>query len=134
MALITDCPTITVYIGKCYKALTDSGVAISLIRYSTYQTTESSFKTPIQETTTKLNMADGSHMTALGMTVLHLKIANFKFTHNFIICNRLPDTEIPFGIHIQKNFSWSYARKRYATYKRTTDFSLTLETLSRRQQ
>ena len=44
-------------------------------------------------------------MTALGMTVLHLKIADFKFTHNFIICDRLPDTEIIFGIDVQKKFS-----------------------------
>ena len=33
-------------------------------------------------------------MMALGMTALNLQIAEFKFTHNFVICNRLPDTEI----------------------------------------
>ena len=32
----------------------------------------------------------------------------FKFTHNFIICNQLPDTELIFGIDIQKNFSLFY--------------------------
>ena len=48
-------------------------------------------------------------MTALGMTALHLQIAEFKFTHNFVICNRLPDMEIIFGIAIQKKFSLSYA-------------------------
>ena len=48
-------------------------------------------------------------MTALGMTVLHLRIADFKFTHNFVICDRLPDTEIIFWIDIQKKFSISYA-------------------------
>ena len=37
MALIMDCPTITVHMGKCNKALMDSGAAISLVRYSTYQ-------------------------------------------------------------------------------------------------
>ena len=83
----------------------DSGAAISLIRYSTYQLIDDSFKTPIQLTTTKLNMADGSPMTALGMTELHLRIADFKFTHNCIICNRILDTEIIFGITIQKKFS-----------------------------
>ena len=46
-------------------------------------------------------------MTALGMTALHLRIAEFKFTHNFVICDRLPDTEIIFGIDIQKKFSLS---------------------------
>ena len=53
-------------------------------------------------------MADGSPMIALGLTVLHLRIADFKFTHNFIIYNRLPDTEIIFGIDILKKFSISY--------------------------
>ena len=47
-------------------------------------------------------------MTALGMTPLHLRTADFKFTHNFEIYNRLPDTEIIFGIDIQKKFSISY--------------------------
>ena len=47
-------------------------------------------------TTTTLNTADGSPMTALGMTALHLRIAEFKFTHNFIICDRLPDTRDSF--------------------------------------
>ena len=48
-------------------------------------------------------------MTALGMTVLHLKIVEFKFTHNFIICNRLPDMELISGIDIHKKFPISYA-------------------------
>ena len=104
-----DCPTITVHMGKCYKALIDSGAAISLIRYSTYQLIDDSFKTPIQPTTTKLNTTDGSPMMPLGMTALHLRIADFKFTHNFIISDRLPDTEIIFGIDVQKKFSLSYA-------------------------
>ena len=48
-------------------------------------------------------------MTALGMMALHLRIAKFKFTHNFVICDILPDTEIIFRINIQKKFSISYA-------------------------
>ena len=47
-------------------------------------------------------------MTALGMTALHLQIAEFKLSCNFVICNRLPDTEIIFDIDIQKKFSLSY--------------------------
>ena len=42
-----------------------------------YQHIDDSFKTPIQPTTAKLNMADGSPMIALHMTVLHLRIADF---------------------------------------------------------
>ena len=109
MALITDYPTITAHTGKCYKALIDLGRAISPIRYSTYQTIDISFKTPIQATTTKLNTADGSPMTALEITALQLRIADFKFTQNFITCDKLPDMEILFGIDIQKNISLSYA-------------------------
>ena len=47
-------------------------------------------------------------MSALGATALHLRIAEFKFTHNFIICNQLPETELIFGIDIQRKFSLSY--------------------------
>ena len=47
-------------------------------------------------------------MTTLGSTALHLCNADFMFMHNFIICNQLPDTELIFGIDIQK-FSLSYA-------------------------
>ena len=82
---------------------------MSLIRYSTYKHIDNSLKTPIQPTTAKLNTANGSPMTALGMTALHLRIADFKFTHNFVICNRLPDTALIFGIDIQKKFSIPYA-------------------------
>ena len=46
---------------------------------------------------------------ALGSTALHLWIAEFKFTHNFIICDQLPETELIFGINIKKKFSLSYA-------------------------
>ena len=108
IAHITDCPMVTVHAGKCYQALIDSGAAISLIRHSTYKQIEDCYKTPIQSTATKLNTADGSPMTILGSTAVHLCIADFKFTHNFIICNQLPDTELIFSIDIQKKFSLSY--------------------------
>ena len=104
-----DCPTTTVHAGKSYKALINSEATTSLLRYSTYHHTDDCFKTPIQSTTAKLNTVDGSPMTALGMTALHLRIAEFKFTHNFVICDRLLNTEIIFGINIQKKFSISYA-------------------------
>ena len=98
-----------VHAVKCYKALIDSGATILLPRYSTYKKIEDSYKTPIQPTTAKLNTADVSPMSALGLTALHLRIAAFKFTHNFIICDQLPETELIFGINIQRKFSLSYA-------------------------
>ena len=48
-------------------------------------------------------------MTALGMTALHLRVVEFKFTHNFVIWDGQLDTEMIFGIDIQKKFSLSYA-------------------------
>ena len=48
-------------------------------------------------------------MLGLGMTALHLRITEFKFTHNFRMCNHLPETELIFGIDIQRKFSISYA-------------------------
>ena len=47
-------------------------------------------------------------MAALGMTALHLWMAEFNFPHNFVICDRIPDMEIIFGIDIQKKFSLTY--------------------------
>ena len=108
IAYITDCPTVTVHAGRCYQASIDSGATISLIRHSTYKQIEDCYKTPIQSTAAKLNTADGSPMTILGSTALHLCIADFKFTHNSIICNQLPDRELIFSIDIQKKFSLSY--------------------------
>ena len=66
------------------------------------QKIEDCYKTPIQPTTAKLNTADGSPMSALGAAALHLRIAEFKFAHNFLICNQLPETELIFGIDIQR--------------------------------
>ena len=85
------------------------GAAISLLGYSTYKKIEDCYKTPIQPTTAKLKTADGSLMSAIGTTALHLRIAEFKFTHTFIICNQLPETELIFGIDMQRKFSLSYA-------------------------
>ena len=131
-----DCPTITVHAGKCYKGLIDSGAAISLLRYSMYELIDNSFKTPIQPTTAKLNIVAGSPMTVLGMAALHLRIADFKFTHNFIICDRLPDTEIIFGIDVQKKFSISYAwdKAKNCYIQRMENSSHIPETVNRRQQ
>ena len=49
IALIMDCPTINSPCSEnVIRALIDSGAAVSLIRYSTYQLIDDSFKTPIQ--------------------------------------------------------------------------------------
>ena len=71
-----------------------------------------------------MNTADGSPMLALGSTVLHLQIAEFKFTHNFIICNQLPETELIIVIDIQKKFSLPYPwdKEKVATYNEMVHF------------
>ena len=73
-------------------------------------------------------------MTALGMTALHRRLAKFKLTHNFIICHRLPDTEIIFGIDVQKKFSLSYAykRKKNATFRKMAEFLTYTKTVNKR--
>ena len=57
----------------------------------------------------QINTADGSPMSAIGTMTLHLRIAEFKFTHNFIIYDQLPETELIFGIDMQRKFSLSHA-------------------------
>ena len=107
-ALITYCHSTIVYAGKCYKALINSRATISLVRYSTYKNTDNNKNTAIQSTWIHLNTADGSPMIALGITTLQLWMVDFKFSHSFFICDRLPNTEILFGIDVQKEFALSY--------------------------
>ena len=52
--------------------------------------------------------ADGSSMSSLGNATLHLCIADFKFSHTFIICDKLPEMYILFVIDLQKRYSLSY--------------------------
>ena len=42
-------------------------------------------------------------MSALGVTALHLRIAEFKFTHNFIICDQLPETKLILASTFKEN-------------------------------
>ena len=65
-------------------------------------------------------------MSAIGTTALHLRIAEFKFTHNFIICDQLPEMELIFGTDIQKKFSIQSpmpgTKKNTATFKKKDIF------------
>ena len=57
---------------------------------------------------------DGSAMSSLGKATLHLWIANFKFSHVFVICDKLPDTDILLCIDIQErslSYSWDVAKE-----------------------
>ena len=71
------------------------------------------------------------------MTALHLRIAEFKFTHTFIICDQLPEMELIFGIDIQRKFSISYAwdkehiqkEGKFLTYTRNCEQKATIGTV-----
>ena len=120
VAHIMDCPTITVHAGKHYKALINQEPPYHSSDTQLIRTLRTVTSPPTQPITAKLNTADGSLMTELGMRALHLRIVEFKFTQNFIICNRLPNTELIFSIDIQKKFSISYTwdKEKTVIYKR----------------
>ena len=54
-----------------------------------------------------LMAADESPMSLMGKVTLQLYIANCKFSHTFIICNRLQESDFFFGIDLQKWYSLS---------------------------
>ena len=79
-------------------------------------------------------------MSALGSTALHLWIAEFKFTHNFIIWTNCQKQKSFFGIDIQKKFSLSYASYKekncyiqrdgkFLVYTHTWDHAATIATV-----
>ena len=55
---------------------------------------EDPYKTKIPPAAVHLKTADGSSVSLLGKDTLHLPIANFKFSHIFLICDKLLDTDI----------------------------------------
>ena len=75
-------------------------------------------------------------MSALGMTALHLRIAEFKFTCDSIICNQLPEMELIFGIDIQRKFSIAYAcdKAKHCYIQKEGKFLTYTKTVNRRQQ
>ena len=105
-----DCPTIRVHARNIFKALINSGATISLIHTSIYNMVEDHYKTSILPTVIDLNTADGSPMLSVGKVMLSLCIADFKFSHTFIICNKLPETDFLFAINLQKRYSLCYCR------------------------
>ena len=79
-------------------------------------------------------------MSAIGTMALQLRIAEFKFTHNFIICDQLPETELIFGIDMQRKFSLSYVwdkernsyihrKGKFLVYTNTCDGKATIGTV-----
>ena len=94
--------------GKRFKALIDSGAALLLAHTCVYNMIKECYVTKILPAAVHLKTADRSSMSSLGKTTLHLHITNFMFYHTFIICDKLLETDILFGIDIQKRYSLSY--------------------------
>ena len=73
-----------------------------------YNMIEDHYRTSVTPTAIQLRTADRSPMSFMGKANLHLWIADFKFSHGFIICNRLPETDFLFGTDLQKWYSLPY--------------------------
>ena len=72
IGLVSDCPTVTVLAGKRFKALTDSGAALSLGCSSIYNMIEDCYNTKMLPAVVHLKTEDGSAMSSLGKATLHL--------------------------------------------------------------
>ena len=75
-------------------------------------------------------------MSALGVTALHLRIADFKFTPNFIICDQLSETELILALIFKRNSRYLMLgiRKEIVTYKEMANFWFTHTPVITRQQ
>ena len=62
---------------------------------------EDCHKTSTLSTALNLQTAAWSPMSSMGNAPLHLQIADFKFSHTFVICDKLPDADFLFGIALQ---------------------------------
>ena len=91
IGLLSDCLTVTVQGGKRFKALINSGAALSLVHTSIYTMIGDHYKTNILPAAVHLKTVDGSAMSLLGKATLHVHIPNITFSQTFIICEKLPD-------------------------------------------
>ena len=131
---------IAVHACKCCKALIDSGAAISLLWYSTYQNIEDSVKIPHTANYSQIEHSRWFPYDSPRHDSSTFADSRIKFTHNFVICDRLPDMEIIFGIDNQKKFSLSYAwdkekncyiqrDRKFLTYTRNCEQKATIGTV-----
>ena len=68
---------------------------------SVYNVIEDCYKTSILPAAIHLKTAGGSLMSLMGKAMLHLCIADFKFSHIFITCDKIPETDFLSGIDLQ---------------------------------
>ena len=67
-----DCPMVTMHAGKRFKALIDTGAALSLVCTSIYNMIEVHYKTKILPAAVHLRTVDGSVLSSLDKATLHL--------------------------------------------------------------
>ena len=92
-------------------------------------------KTAIQATPIHLNTADGSPMTALGITTLQFQIADFS-SHSissYVIGYQILRYYLALMYRRNSHYPMLGTKKGTATYRRKVDFLPTLETVNRRQ-
>ena len=65
IGLVSDSPTVTVHAGKRFKAVIDSGAAISLACTSVYNMIKYHYKTKILAAAVHLKTTDGSSMSSM---------------------------------------------------------------------
>ena len=66
IGLISDCQTVKVHAGKCFKALIDPGYAISLMCTNVYNMIEDHYKTCLLPAALTIQTADESPMSPIG--------------------------------------------------------------------
>ena len=98
ISLVSDCPMVTVHLGKCFKALIDSVASISLMCTCVYNMIEDCYKTSILPAAINVWTEDRSPMSLRGKATLHLQIAEFKLSYTFVICDRLQETDFLFAL------------------------------------
>ena len=67
------------------------------------------YKTKILHAAIHLKTSDGFAMSSLGKATSHVHSAILNFSHGFVICHKLHDTDILFDRDIQKRYSLSYS-------------------------
>ena len=67
------------------------------------------YKTCILPAAVNVQTGDGSPMSSMGKTRLHLWIADFKFLHACAICYKLPEADFLFGIKLKNSIIYPIA-------------------------
>ena len=95
-----------------------------IIQVLNLQKIKDCYKPPVQPTTAKLNTADGSPMSAIGTMALHLRIEEFKFTHNLLFVMNYQRWNLFLALTCKENSHCHMpgTKKETVTFKRKENF------------